>query len=101
MDAKSKVESAVKKSDDKKSDDVDKKNENVQLQVVDNGDVNVEIVNANQDDKDVKDMLDNPVDNEKEREKEMDVSEKIMNDFANIVLESGLQRKESDVKKEN
>merc|ERR1712190_517510 len=73
MDAKSKVQEdvnvVVKKSDDKKSDDVDQnnqKNGNVQqMQVVDDGDVNVEIVNGNEDDKDVKDMLDNPVDNGK------------------------------------
>merc|ERR1712129_1429 len=57
------------------------------------------IVNGDEEDKDVKDMLDNPVDNgmkNEEAENEMDVSEKIMNDFANIAIESGKTKEETD-----
>merc|ERR1712129_122301 len=69
----------------------------VDEKVVDDTDVNVEIVNDDEEDKDVKDMLDNPVDNGKKNENvenEMDVSEKIMNDFANIAIESGKTKEE-------
>merc|ERR1712176_772888 len=71
----------------------------VDEKVVDDTDVNVEIVNGNEEDKDVKDMLDNPVDNGKKNEdveNQMDVSEKIMNDFANIAIESGKTKEETD-----
>merc|ERR1712129_339420 len=69
----------------------------VDEKVVDDTDVNVEIVNGDEEDKDVKDMLGNPVDNGKKNEvveNEMDVSEKIMNDFANIAIESGKTKEE-------
>merc|ERR1712176_453485 len=71
----------------------------VDEKVVDDTDVNVEIVNGDEEDKDVNDMLDNPVDNGKKNEvveNEMDVSQKIMNDFANIAIESGKTKEETD-----